>query len=441
MTLLYLRPRITSPPIPDLFAGGTYYVDPANATGAALDSHSTGEALSASLPWRTLATAAATAPADSLVYVLSGSATSTTLTTARDAWVTFRPAPAPAAAVTLAGLRITNGAAFMAFEDFTGAAGITSIFNVTNGATTSSGTSTCHHIAARRNAHTVPTGFASSCVSIRFGSSNIWVEDCDIAGDPIPATGSQVVFNIGASATSSTSPLVSHIFVRRNAVHIARQGDMVKINRPEDVWIEDNELYDSARVDGSSHCDMIQTLLNGGDGLHILRNYIHNEMTVTTQLQGLFLTAMNMTGVEVVGNLLHDLGPGTDVELSQEQNMVFANNTVIGNMILAAGTAPLLTVKSFFNNVITSGLQVDAGVTIAAEDYNLVGGTKTGITLGAHSTTTAPTFQDAVAHDYRLAVGSAGRGAGVASLNGVSAPTTYREGAAFALDMGSEGSA
>jgi hypothetical protein len=359
-------------------AVATSYVDPGSA--ACSDSRSAAEASSASTPWCSLGRAAAAAPAGSEVLVRGGTYPSTTLSSARSGFVTFRPSGSET--VTIEGLRF-SGATHVRFRGV----------NVNGGLTVS---------GASRHIEMVDGSLRA--VSLQAGADSVVLEGNSLTNP----NGTGINFS-----SDSSRPAVSNVTIRGNRID-GIAVDAIQAKNFRNLTVEGNEFANVRRPAGSTaHPDVLQTVF-GGENLVFRDNYVHDY-----DAQGFFIADGQVTDVVVENNLFegHE-GPMSPVRIADAVDVRFVNNTVRGLTRFSGGSRNV-TIK---NNLIQT-LQKDTsgGLTVAYQDYNLI---ESGPRSGAHDIGGTPRFVNSSAGDFDLAAGSPGIDAGTDAA----APATDRLG-------------
>ena len=362
------------------------YVDQGSA--ACSDSRSAADASSTSTAWCSLGRAAAAAPAGGEVLVRAGTYPSTTLSSARSGYVTFRPYASDA--VTVGGLSF-SGATHVRFKGFR-----------VNGGLTVSGSS--HHVEM--------IGGWLRGVSLQAGADSVLLEGNALTNP----NGTGINFSSDLSR-----PAVSNVTIRGNKID-GIAVDAIQAKHFKNLTVEGNEFANVRRPAGSTaHPDVLQTVF-GGENLVFRDNYVHDY-----DAQGFFIADGTVTGVVVENNLFegHE-GPMSPVRIADGVNVRFVNNTVRGLTRFSGGSRNV-TIK---NNLIQT-LQKDAsaGLTVAYDDYNLI---ESGPRSGAHNLAGAPKFVNSAAGNFDLAAGSPGVDAGTSSA----APATDRLGRGRVDDPG-----
>jgi hypothetical protein len=389
----------------------TRYVDPANVSGTASNSN---DGTSTATAWLTLQKAAASAPDNCQVFVRACSIGAQAFTNiVRTGWVVFSPAAGEAVSI---GAITTPGSRRLRFEGFgfesNGSANTSSLLNV----------------------------------AVSTGASKIRVRRCKITGgcNILAGTDDSIfednTFQPGLLnfSAGSTAALITNVTVRGNIFDGVDSNDALQVKRPGVVLIEGNEFRNLVRVaDPAAHQDCLQELYDGND-LTIRWNWMHD----CTVAQGIFLSDGTVTRLFVYGNLIHDLGSATQMQVGQAHpDAAIFNNTIIGKLVIREQAH----IAALFNNIAsTFTVTTDAGGPPVFDAYgHNVWGSASGLTLDATDALGTPTYVNAAGKDFRLASGSLGRGTGVVSLNSYAAPTQDRRGVAMpvsgAWDAGSEG--
>jgi hypothetical protein len=243
-------------------------------------------------------------------------------------------------------------------------------------------------------------------VVIQEGSSEITIED-----NLITSGGTGVTFSAG-----TTQPTISNVTISNNLFDGIRT-DAIQAKRFDGLLIEGNEFTDVRRDDPTKHPDILQTVF-GGNNLIFRNNWLHDY-----EAQGFFIADGTVTNVIVENNLIEPSdGPYSEVRVGDNAvDISFRNNTVIGLVRFSGGTSN----ARIFNNIIIGTLQYDfsSGLTIAYQDYNIIGATS-GSSRNTHDLEGTATFVDTAAGDYRLAAGSQGIDAGIST----DAPETDKNG-------------
>ena len=345
------------------------YVDRGSA--ACSDSRSAAEASSASTPWCSLGRAAAASPAGGEVLVRGGTYPSTTLSSARSGFVTFRPYGSET--VTIAGLGF-SGATHVRFRGV----GV-------NGGLTVSGSS--HHVEMIDG--------SLRAVSLQAGADGVLLEGNSLTNP----NGTGINFS-----SDSSRPAISNVTIRGNRID-GIAVDAIQAKNFRNLTVEGNEFANVRRPAGSTaHPDVLQTVF-GGENLVFRNNYVHDY-----DAQGFFIADGKVTGVVVENNLLegHE-GPMSPVRIADAVDVRFVNNTVRGLTRFSGGSRNV----TIMNNLIQT-LQRDTsgGLTVAYQDYNLI---QSGPRSGAHDLGGTPNFVNSSAGDFDLAAGSPGIDAGTGS--------------------------
>jgi hypothetical protein len=209
----------------------------------------------------------------------------------------------------------------------------------------------------------------STAINLSLGAARVTV-----SGNTIHAeTGTGL--NIGGSGTA---PPVSDVVIRDN--HFDGIGrDAMQLKRFARVVVEGNEIEGVYRSDPTFHPDVIQTY-DGGDGLLISRNFIHDNEC------GILVKDGRVTGLRIVNNVMVRLdGTGYALQLFDAPGAVLANNTLWSRSpVILRG--PLLEDNKaiLFNNVFEALTVTDTAL-IGYADYNAVAGGSLLSSLAPHS--------------------------------------------------------
>jgi hypothetical protein len=362
------------------------------------DGRSRTQAGSPATPLCTIARALKLAPPDSEVRVAPGRYPALTVSDKREqGWVTVMPSGR--GAVTLPRIEIDSGASWLAFRglNLTGsAAGPT--FQVAEGGSRHISLSGSHVQAQRQDA-----------IVLRSGTGDVTIAGNLIHTAPI---GSGVLFLSsstlpGSPPGSEDLPPITNVTIRDN--HFDGIGvDAIRPTNFDRLLIEGNEI--NGVVDNGEHADVLQTVF-GGRHLIFRNNYVHDN-----RAQGLFIKDGQVTDAVIENNVFVHNSHEITVQVLDTVGLRLINNTVWNNqynVMLRDGVRDALVVNNIFQDMVVED-PADAASQIH-QDHNLIAGGWNWGARGPHDIKTAPTFVDPARGDYRLAQGSAGIDAGLAS--------------------------
>jgi hypothetical protein len=354
----------------------TRYVDTESIGGRCSDARDSDQAKSATTPWCSLARAAASAPAGSLVLVRTGDYGRFALTSPRDGDVTFRPYPGEqptlrggvlrSSGIRLEGFRITGTVILEA-----PASRVAFVSNdwITNGR--DGGTN----------------------LSLRAGVRDVLVEGNRL-GHEAGIRGNGINFS-----STNTRAAIEDVTIRGNAIGPIRDGgDGIQAKNTQRLVIEANEIFGVSRPDGSrAHPDAIQSIYGAVD-LVIRDNFIHD-----IGAQGVFIESYRgeNRNFRAEGNVITRVAyPWTEFAARANGGYV-GHNTIDGLMLVGGSFVDAL------GNIATTGLAVGKNSWFVREDYNL--SRRFTRSRGPHSLQGSPAF--AAPDDFTLLPGSPGKGA------------------------------
>jgi hypothetical protein len=354
----------------------TSYVDGESLGGRCSDARDPDQAKSASTPWCSVARAAASAPAGSLVLVRAGDYGRFALSSPREGDLTFRPYPGEqptlrGGVVRSRGIRLEG-------------------FRITGTVTLETGAS---RVALVSNDWITDGLNGGTNLNLRPGVRDVLVEG-NRMGHAAGVRGNGINFG-----STNTRAAIEDVTVRGNTIGpIPGGGDAIQAKNTQRLIIEANEIFGVSRPSGSrAHPDAIQSIYGAVD-LVISDNFIHDIAA-----QGVFIQSFRgeNRNFRAERNVVTRVAsPWTEFAVRATGGYV-AHNTIDGYLLVGGSFIDAL------GNIATSSLAVGKNSQFVRADYNL--SRRFTRSRGPNSLQGTPAF---TAHDdFTLLPGSPGKGA------------------------------